>query len=155
MKIRVKESTLVRPAKSTPSKKLWSSNLDLVVGRVHILTVYFYKPPANGSPNFFDSRVLKDSLSNVLVSFFPMAGRLGRDEEGRVEIDCNAKGVLFVEAESDSTIDDFGDFRPSLELRRLVPAVDYSGDLSMNPLFISQVRLFFFFWPLYLKITPV
>lgn len=142
MKIRVKESTLVRPAKSTPSKKLWSSNLDLVVGRVHILTVYFYNPPSNGSPNFFDSRLLKHSLSNVLVSFFPMAGRLGRDEEGRVQIDCNAKGVLFVEAESDSTIDDCGDFRPSLELRRLVPTVDYSGDLSMNPLFISQLTRF-------------
>nr|UWM25202.1 hydroxycinnamoyl CoA:shikimate/quinate hydroxycinnamoyl transferase [Eleutherococcus senticosus] len=140
MKIRVKDSTIVRPSKLTPTKKLWNSNLDLVVGRIHILTVYFYKP--NGSPNFFESRVVMEALSNVLVSFYPMAGRLGRDEEGRVEVDCSAQGVLFVEAEADSNIDDFGDFRPSLELRRLVPAVDYSGDISSYPLVVSQVTRF-------------
>lgn len=143
IKIRVKDYTIVRPSKLTPTKKLWNNNLDLVVGRIHILTVYFYKP--NGSPNFFESRILMEALSNVLVSFYPMAGRLARDEEGRVEIDCNGQGVLFVEAEADSNVDDFGDFRPSVEFRRLVPAVDYSGDISSYPLVVSQVRKWFLF----------
>ncbi|CAH9086544.1 unnamed protein product [Cuscuta epithymum] len=136
----MKDSTMVKPAKPTPAKRLWNSNLDLIVGRIHLLTVYFYKP--NGSPNFFDSKVMKEALSNVLVSFYPMAGRLARDEEGRLEIDCNGEGALFVEAESDATIDDFGDFVPSLELRKFIPSVDTSGDISSFPLVIFQVTRF-------------
>ncbi|KAM3336982.1 shikimate O-hydroxycinnamoyltransferase [Capsicum galapagoense] len=140
MKISIKESTLVKPSKPTPTKRLWSSNLDLIVGRVHLLTVYFYQP--NGSSNFFDIKVMKESLSNVLVSFYPMAGRLARDEHGRIEINCNNEGVLFVEAESDYCIDDFGDFTPSLEIRKLIPSVDTSGDISTLPLVIFQVTRF-------------
>ncbi|KAL3535128.1 hypothetical protein ACH5RR_003589 [Cinchona calisaya] len=140
MKITVKESTIIRPAQPTPTKRLWNSNLDILVARIHILTVYFYRP--NSSANFFDSCVLKEALSNVLVSFYPMAGRLARDEEGRIEINCNGEGVLFVEAETDFCVDDFGDFTPSLELRRLVPTIDYSGDIASYPLVMFQVTRF-------------
>lgn len=142
MKINIKQSSLVKPSKPTKSssscnKQLWTSNLDLVVGRIHILTVYFYRP--NGGFNFFDPVVMKKALSDVLVSFYPMAGRMGKDQNGRLVINCNDEGVLFVEAESDSTLDDFGEFTPSPELRRLTPAVNYSGDISSYPLFFAQV----------------
>ncbi|GKU87231.1 hypothetical protein SLEP1_g1669 [Rubroshorea leprosula] len=50
--------------------------------------LFFYKP--NGSVDFFQAQVLKEALSNVLVPFYPVAGRLGRDESGRIEIICNA-----------------------------------------------------------------
>ncbi|KAK1420936.1 hypothetical protein QVD17_22909 [Tagetes erecta] len=142
MNIDIIRSSIVQPSKATlPStKQLWTSNLDLVVGRIHILTVYFYRP--NGCSNFFDPDVMKKALADVLVSFYPMAGRLSRDENGRVVIDCNGEGVLFVEAESDSTLDDFGEFTPSPELRRLTPTVDYSGDISSYPLFFAQVTHF-------------
>lgn len=138
MKLTVKESIIVKPSKTTPYQQIWTSNLDLVVGRIHILTVYIYKP--NGSSNFFDSMVLKKALADVLVSFFPVAGRLGKDGDGRVVIDCNGEGVLFVEAEADCCIDDFREITPSPELRQLVPTVDCSGEMSSYPLFITQVR---------------
>nr|GMC64864.1 shikimate O-hydroxycinnamoyltransferase-like [Ipomoea batatas] len=109
LRISIKESTMVKPAKPTPSKKLWSSNVDLIVGRVHLLTVYFYRP--NGSSNFFDPKAMKESLSRVL-------------------------------AESDAIIDDFGDFTPSLELRKLLPSVHTSGDISSFPLAFFQVTRF-------------
>lgn len=41
---------------------------------------------------------LRHSLGKVLVKFFPLAGRLAFDEDGRLEIDCNDAGVDFVEA---------------------------------------------------------
>nr|GMC68493.1 shikimate O-hydroxycinnamoyltransferase-like [Ipomoea batatas] len=109
LRISIKESTMVKPAKPTPSKKLWSSNVDLIVGRVHLLTVYFYRP--NGSSNLFDPKAMKESLSRVL-------------------------------AESDAIIDDFGDFTPSLELRKLLPSVHTSGDISSFPLAFFQVTRF-------------
>ncbi|KAL2234553.1 shikimate O-hydroxycinnamoyltransferase [Sesamum indicum] len=140
MKINVKDSTLVRPAAATPMVSLWNSNIDLVVPNFHTPSVYFYRPTA--ADNFFDAGVLKAALGRALVPFYPMAGRLKRDEDGRVEIDCNAEGVLFVEAESDGVVDDFGDFAPTLELRRLIPAVDYSQGISTYPLLVLQVTHF-------------
>ncbi|RZC71190.1 hypothetical protein C5167_034648 [Papaver somniferum] len=140
MKISIKESTMVRPAEETPQRSLWNANVDLVVPRMHTPSVYFYRP--NGSSNFFDCSVLKEALSKVLVPFYPMGGRLKRDEDGRIEIDCNGAGVLLVEAETTSVIDDFGDFAPTLELRQLIPSVDYSGDISSYPLLVLQVTHF-------------
>ncbi|KAH6819558.1 hydroxycinnamoyl-CoA shikimate/quinate hydroxycinnamoyl transferase [Perilla frutescens var. frutescens] len=140
MKIDVKDSTLVRPSAATPAVSLWNSNVDLVVPNFHTPSVYFYRP--SGADNFFDAAAMKAALGRALVPFYPMAGRLKRDEDGRIEIDCNAEGVLFVEAESDGAVDDFGDFAPTLELRRLIPAVDYSLGISAYPLLVLQVTFF-------------
>ncbi|KAJ6326165.1 hypothetical protein OIU78_013294 [Salix suchowensis] len=127
---------MVRPAEETPQGGLWNSNVDLVVPRFHTPSVYFYRP--TGASNFFDAKVLKEALSKALVPFYPMAGRLRRDEDGRIEIDCNGEGVLFVEAETASVVADFGDFSPTLELKQLIPAVDYSGGISTYPLLVLQ-----------------
>ncbi|KAK4850668.1 hypothetical protein QYF36_008824 [Acer negundo] len=144
MKIHVEKSSIVRPALAIPEKKLWNSNLDLLVPTVHISTVYFYRQLPNDSSNFFDPRILKKALSCALVQFFPMAGRLGLDENGRLEIWCNGDGVLFVEADlNDVTFDDLEDFTPSLKLQELlVPTVDYSKDIYSHPLLLLQVTRF-------------
>ncbi|KAF5726974.1 putative Anthranilate N-benzoyltransferase protein [Tripterygium wilfordii] len=140
MIINVKESNMVRPAEKTPQKGLWNANVDLVVPRFHTPSVYFYRP--TGASNFFDPRVLKEALSKALVPFYPMAGRLRRDEDGRIEINCNAEGVQLDVAETNSVIDDFGDFAPTMELKQLIPPVDYSGDISSFPLLVLQITYF-------------
>ncbi|XP_065869325.1 shikimate O-hydroxycinnamoyltransferase [Euphorbia lathyris] len=140
MIINVKESTLVQPAEETPRVGLWNSNVDLVVPRFHTPSVYFYRP--TGAPNFFDPDVIKTALSKALVPFYPMAGRLRRDEDGRIEINCNAQGVLLVLADTTSVVDDFGDFAPTLELKKLIPTVDYSGGISTFPLLVLQITHF-------------
>ncbi|CAH9092117.1 unnamed protein product [Cuscuta epithymum] len=138
MKIDVKQSSMVRPAEETPRRSLWNSNVDLVVPNFHTPSVYFYRRPIGSAPDFFDSGVLRDALSRALVPFYPMAGRLKRDQDGRIEINCNAAGVLLVEAESDGFVHDFGDFAPTLELRQLIPAVDYSQGITSYPLLLLQ-----------------
>lgn len=138
--INVKETTMVKPAEETPLRSLWNSNVDLVIPSIHTPSVYFYRP--SGASNFFDPTVLKQALSKVLVPFYPMAGRLRRDDDGRIEIICNGDGVLFVEADTSSVIDDFGDFAPTLELRKLIPAIDYSGGIHSYPLLVLQVRTY-------------
>lgn len=150
MKINVKKRTVVKPAVETPRTSIWNSNLDLVVSNMHTPSVYFYRPNSSAtasagsldSSRFFDAEVLKEALSKVLVPFYPLAGRLSRDASGRIEIDCNDEGVLFVEAETSSVIDDFGDFAPTPELKRLIPAVDLSGGISSYPLAVFQVTYF-------------
>ncbi|KAH7861652.1 hypothetical protein Vadar_028922 [Vaccinium darrowii] len=143
MKIKVKESTIVKPSKETPKHILTSSYLDLLVTPTHVPTIYVYKP--NGSKNFFDTQLLKEALSNCLVVFYPMAGRLRRREGnvGGFDIDCNGEGVLFVEAESEGVIDDFGDFTPCFDLEQLIPTVDKSDQsFSITPLLILQITHF-------------
>lgn len=142
--ITVRESTMVRPAEDSPRRGLWNSNVDLVVSTMHTPSVYFYRrnTGAHKHEGFFDTSIMKEALSKALVPFYPVAGRLRRDDDGRIEIDCNAEGVLFVEAETTSAVDDFGDFTPSLELRKLIPSVDYSAGIGSYPLLLLQVTYF-------------
>lgn len=139
MEVRIKGSTVVRPAQQTPKGSLWCSNLDILT-TYHVPTVYYYKP--NGS-DFFDTERLKEALSKILVPFYPVAGRLGYDENGRLEISCNAQGVLFVEAETTALMDPLiADFSDNSQVFRLVPEVDYSGGISSFPLLVVQVTKF-------------
>lgn len=131
---------MVRPASPTPQRDLWLSNADQVVPRTYTPTVYFYR--SNGSPDFFSLDILKEALSKVLVPFYPMAGRLKTSPDGRVEINCNGEGALLAEAVTDSAIDDFVDFSPTVELKRLIPKVSYSQEISScpPPLFLQMWR---------------
>ncbi|KAJ6422843.1 hypothetical protein OIU84_027758 [Salix udensis] len=141
MKINTKESIIVRPSQDIPQQRLWVSNLDLLQPRHHVPTVYLYRP--NGSSDFFEVEVLKEALRKVLVPFYPVAGRLARDENGRIEINCNGEGVLFVVADTDSTTEELGEFMPSMKLRQLIPTVDTNlEDISRNPLLLLQVTSF-------------
>ncbi|KAK4483377.1 hypothetical protein RD792_010563 [Penstemon davidsonii] len=86
---------------------------------------------------------IQAALARALVAFYPVAGRLNTNEDGRVEINCNGEGVLFVEAESDGVLDDLGDFTPKPELKiSLIPIVDYSQGISTYPLVLLQVTQF-------------
>ncbi|BFG24852.1 hypothetical protein CerSpe_111250 [Prunus speciosa] len=140
--VSIRESTLVKPAEeSRPRGSLWLSNSDLAFPPFHTSSVYFYRP--SGEHNFFDPGVLTQALSKALVPFYPMAGRFRlNDQNGRVEIDCNAEGVLFVVAESSSVVDDFGDFAPTPNFITLIPTVDYSLGISSYPILVLQVTYF-------------
>ncbi|KAE8658129.1 Shikimate O-hydroxycinnamoyltransferase [Hibiscus syriacus] len=141
MEITIKETTMVTPCEETPKTNLCVSNIDLVMTVYHISTVYFYKP--NGSSTFFDTKVLKEALSRILVSFYPVAGRLGNDENGRLQIVCNGEGVLFIEAETSSVMDDLvKDFTDGSKVPQLVHKFDYSGGISSYPLLGLQVTAF-------------
>lgn len=127
----------VVPSEETPSRSIWLSNLDLLVARAHTPTVYFYR--STGDPNFFAVEPLKAALGEALVPFYPLAGRLGLDQTGRVEIKCTGEGVLFVVARSELSVDDFGDFSPSDEMRKMLVPLPESDD---PPLVMFQVTFF-------------
>ncbi|CAL9761903.1 unnamed protein product [Musa acuminata subsp. burmannicoides] len=138
------ESGMVVPAEETPTHSIWLSNLDLLVARSHTPTVYFYPASAARPIGGFSFAVeaLKAALAKVLVPFYPLAGRLGLDPAGRVEIQCTGEGALFMVARSASAMDDvLDDFAPSDTIRQmLVPSVE-SGNAPC-PLVMVQVILF-------------
>ena len=139
--VQVVESSLVSPSQGTPRGQLWLSPLDLLlVNRGHTPTVYFYRPAA-AAGDFFDVARLKESMARALVDFYPLAGRLGVDADGRFVIDCNAEGALLVVARSDHlTVDDFRDVSPSPELKELfVPRVEPSS--IMLAIQVGQIKM--------------
>ncbi|CAN1809415.1 Shikimate O-hydroxycinnamoyltransferase [Linum perenne] len=141
MKVNVIESSIVCPLEKTNSThRLWLSNLDLVHGRIHLPLLYFYK--AVETERFFEAGLLKEALRRVLVLFYPIAGRFVRDEKGRLGVECNGEGVLFVEAETDFRLSQVGESAPNSELLKLVPRIDYSQEISSDPLLLLQVTRF-------------
>uniref|UniRef100_A0A0D9XPQ7 Uncharacterized protein n=1 Tax=Leersia perrieri TaxID=77586 RepID=A0A0D9XPQ7_9ORYZ len=135
------ESCFVVPSEKTPNQVLWLSPLDIVLSNRggHTALVHFYRrdgvvdAAANG---FFDVGRLKAAMARALVAFYPLAGRLRVNGDGRPEIDCNGEGVFFVVARSELTVDDaMSDLRPSPEFKRLfIPRIE-----SPSPLVVAQV----------------
>ncbi|KAJ3703755.1 hypothetical protein LUZ61_007460 [Rhynchospora tenuis] len=123
--VEVIESSFVVPSDETPKGRLWLSNLDQVAQSAFVGTVYFYKKTE--ATNFFSVEVLKDALSKALVLFYPLAGRHVVGSDGRVELDCNAKGCFFVIARLECTFDSIN-FQPLSELKHLfVPNIKMAG----------------------------
>ncbi|KAE9594223.1 hypothetical protein Lal_00001131 [Lupinus albus] len=97
LKIEMKEVVHVKPSKPTPSIVLPLSALehrpypDSIWPIVHV-----YQSPSNGQldPAF----VLKQALSKALVYYYPLAGKLVKQPNGKVAINCNNDGVPFLEA---------------------------------------------------------
>ncbi|KAJ3704761.1 hypothetical protein LUZ61_008466 [Rhynchospora tenuis] len=127
--VEVLESSFVVPSEQTPMERMRLSNIDQVAPHKHIGFVYLYE--GSQAKDFFSLEILKASLSKTLVLLYPLAGRFVDSEDGRKEIDCNAKGCLFVVARSDLTSDSIM-FQPSPELRKLfIPFADFPGSLSL------------------------
>ncbi|KAM3297128.1 hypothetical protein ACQJBY_039148 [Aegilops geniculata] len=137
--VQVMESSFVTPTADTPTRAIRLSPFDLMLAsRGYTPLVHFYRRPETAGDDFFDVTRLKTALGKALVPFYPLAGRLRAGADGRLEIDCNGKGTLFLVAHSRLTMDDFSDFKPSSKQRRLfVPLVNHSDSL----LWTTQVRL--------------
>ncbi|KAH7544690.1 hypothetical protein FEM48_Zijuj01G0012500 [Ziziphus jujuba var. spinosa] len=151
MEVRVKKCYTVKPEEKTWEGCQPLSELDQTGCIGHVPSLYFYRPsqnwltPANNVNTI--TNILKQSLSRVLVPFYPLAGRLQSIGRGRVQINCNSMGVPFIEAESDSELDEyFGDLYaapPSLRYDKLVPNVDYSTTpIHERPLLLVQLTSF-------------
>lgn len=129
MMVEILESTFVVPSEETPREMLVLSNLDLVAIRSHNCSIYLYKN-TEGAKDFLCAEVLKSALAKALVLLYPLAGRHVVGQDGRDQIDCNAKGILFQVARLDRPADTI-EFEPmSSELRELfIPKEELSSSL--------------------------
>ncbi|KAK3219166.1 hypothetical protein Dsin_013136 [Dipteronia sinensis] len=141
MVVSYKTSYTVKPAEPTWTGSLSLSEWDQIGSITHVPTLYFYQP---SQKLLIDTVIttLKDSLSRALVHFYPLAGRLRWIGHGRLELVCNAAGVQFIEAVSQSKLYSFGEFSQSPEYDFLIPTVDYTIPIQELPLLIVQVTKF-------------
>ncbi|KMZ62258.1 putative Benzyl alcohol O-benzoyltransferase [Zostera marina] len=136
-----KKPVLVAPAETTPHEFKLLSDLDDQEGlRFQIPIIQFYRHnPAvvNRDP----AAIIKLALSKTLVRYYPFAGRLREAPNRKLGVDCTGEGVMFVEADADASLTDFGD---SLEppfpcLDELLFNVEGSADVLNTPLLLVQV----------------
>jgi shikimate O-hydroxycinnamoyltransferase len=136
----------VKPAEATWNGPLHLSELDQIGTIIHVPTIYFYRSTLNWlSPPDTITNTLRDSLSRALVPFYPLAGRLRSIGGGRLELDCNAEGVLFFEAEYEAKLDTIFEadhFTQSPEYHCLFPSVDYTVPIHELPLMLVQLTRF-------------
>ncbi|GLJ15154.1 hypothetical protein SUGI_0247880 [Cryptomeria japonica] len=111
-KVTRQEAVLVPPCLPTPKDHLYLSNLDDQAGaRFHIPLAHFY-PHSFLKEDQDPAKVIREALAKVLVHYYPLAGRLREAAAGKLKVECTGEGVLFVEADADVTLAEFGDLHP-------------------------------------------
>ncbi|GAB2278414.1 histone H3.1 [Dionaea muscipula] len=106
LKVNQGKATLVPPAEETPKGLYFLSNLDQNIA-VIVRTIYCFKSEEKGNETVHG--VLRDALAEVLVYYYPLAGRLTISSGGKLIVDCTGEGAVFVEAEADCRMEEIGD----------------------------------------------
>ncbi|KAI4357060.1 hypothetical protein L6164_001034 [Bauhinia variegata] len=141
--VTVKCSYTVFPSQPTPKGPFCLSDCDQMAPWTHVPTICIYKLKHNHNYNIDDFvERMRESLSKILVYYYPLAGRVRRIEGGRLELDCNEMGVTFLQAESPKSLDEYGNFEPNHTIAELLPKVDYSKPVEETPLLLAQLTRF-------------
>lgn len=92
-------------------------------------------------------KLIKDALGKALVYFYPLAGRLMEVSNRKLVVDCNAKGVLFIEADADISLEKLRDrIQPPYSfLHQVLYNVPGSDSILNCPILLIQVILCSFF----------
>ncbi|KAI4350345.1 hypothetical protein L6164_004809 [Bauhinia variegata] len=129
------------PSEDTPNVRWRLSEIDQMQPLKHTLSVYVYKPNPDIATTTPPIQAMIDSLSKILVYYYPLAGRLhwAQSTHDRLELHCNAMGVKLFEAESQAKLADYADFETDA-VRDLVPKFDYENSpIEEWPLLLVQL----------------
>ncbi|KAM7489477.1 hypothetical protein LguiB_026961 [Lonicera macranthoides] len=139
--VRRHEPELIAPSKPTPHEfKLLSDFDDQHSLRIQIPVLQFY--PSNKENVHSDPvKVIRDALADVLVFYYPFAGRLREVSGGKLVVDCTGEGVLFIEADADVRMEQFGEalHPPFPCVEELLYNVPGSDGILNSPLLLIQV----------------
>lgn len=138
-RVRRQKAELIAPAKPTPRETKFLSDIDDQEGlRFQIPVINFYR---KGSDNYDPVQVIKKAIAETLVFYYPFAGRLREGNGRKLMVDCTGEGVMFVEADADVTLEEFGDeLQPPFPcLEELLYDVPGSAGVVNCPLLVIQV----------------
>ncbi|KAG8099714.1 hypothetical protein GUJ93_ZPchr0013g34094 [Zizania palustris] len=100
---------LVAPSRATPVEVRPLSDIDDQEGlRFYRSGLHFFRPGNAGGAD--PAAVVKKGLADALVHYYPVAGRIREMQpERKLVVECTGEGVVFVEADADVSLSDFGD----------------------------------------------
>ncbi|KAJ4838375.1 hypothetical protein Tsubulata_041385, partial [Turnera subulata] len=141
-KVHRREPELIRPAKPTPHEFKDLSDIDDQDGLrffyTRVLWFYRYSPLMQGKDPV---KIVREALAKTLVFYYPMAGRLREGHNRKLRVECNGEGVLFIEADADVTLEQFGVVPqpPFPCMDELLFHVPGSTEIVNCPIFLVQV----------------
>ncbi|XP_052172402.1 vinorine synthase-like [Diospyros lotus] len=139
MKMEIIAAETVRPSSRTPPRlqNLKLSLLDQNAPPVYFAFILFYA----AEPDYIDvagrSNRLKESLSETLTRFYPVAGRI-KDHRS---VDCNDEGVRYLEARVSCRVRDVLSNPEHETVKRLIPE-EPTSELGGAPLLLVQANFF-------------
>ncbi|XP_019158855.1 PREDICTED: benzyl alcohol O-benzoyltransferase-like [Ipomoea nil] len=139
--VRRRTPELVSPAGPTPRGVRYLSDIDDQEGlRFQIPVIQFYHndPAMKGRDPV---KVIREALAKTLVFYYPFAGRLREGCGRKLMVDCTGEGVMFIEADADVMLAEFGDaLQPPFPcLEELLYDVPGSGEVLNCTLILIQV----------------
>lgn len=143
-KVNRQNPELVRPAKLIPHECKLLSDVDDQEGlRFQIPVIQFYRhDPSLVAAGKDPVNVIREALAKTLVFYYPFAGRLREGPCRKLMVDCTGEGVMFIGADADVSLRDFGDaLQPPFPcLEELLYDVPGSGGVLNCPLLLIQVN---------------
>ncbi|CAN6577293.1 unnamed protein product [Malus baccata var. baccata] len=139
--VRRRQPELVVPAKATPYEFRQLSDIDDQEGlrfQMPGLQFYRYDPSMQGRDPV---HVIREAIAQTLVFYYPFAGRLREGPNRKLAVECTAEGIMFIEADADITLKQFGDnLQPPFPcLEELLYNVPGSDGILNCPLLLIQV----------------
>ncbi|KAL5833439.1 hypothetical protein ACOSQ3_017113 [Xanthoceras sorbifolium] len=117
---------LIVPARPTPREVKQLSDIDDQESlRFQAPVIFFYKNDPSPTMKGRDPvKVIREAIGRALVFYYPLAGRLREGLNRKLTVDCTGEGVLFIEADANSTLEMLGD--------AIEPPCPYLDDLLYN-----------------------
>lgn len=144
--VTIVEASMVSPATPTPSQILYLSSLDLFWREYHYNRRVLFYSNSNIQQQDAFIKTLKETLAQVLVPFYPAAGRLAlSNPDGRTCLDCNDEGVEFIVATVDCPLQELQafDFQPCPFFNKLAQWEEHPlSEIYNMPLLSIQVTRF-------------
>ncbi|OAY71025.1 Benzyl alcohol O-benzoyltransferase [Ananas comosus] len=140
--VRRSEPVLVPPAEPTPYELKPLSDIDDQESlRFYRSGIYFFR----SSPSKIGQdpvAVVRSAVAKALVHYYPLAGRILEGPGRKLAVECTGEGVVFVGADADVTLEDFGgDLSPPIPCNEklLCEPESSSADIIGRPLLFIQV----------------
>lgn len=134
---------LISPVTPTPRELKVLSDIDDQKGLRYLMPTIMFFPmnPKMGNTN--PASVIREALAKVLVYYYPLAGRIKEGPAKKLMVDCTAEGVIFIEAEADVTLEQFGKtlHPPFPCMEELLCDVPSSDGIIDSPLVRIQVMV--------------
>ncbi|XP_023513253.1 benzyl alcohol O-benzoyltransferase-like [Cucurbita pepo subsp. pepo] len=142
-KVRKCEPEVIVPANPTPHEFKQLSDMDdhqNLRFQIPLLNFYEHNPNLEGRDPV---KIIKEAIASTLVFYYPFAGRLREGPGRKLFVECTGEGILFIEADVDVTLEQFGDalqFSSSLSwFQDVINNVLNSDGIVNSPLLFIQV----------------
>ncbi|KAL5727390.1 hypothetical protein ACHQM5_000595 [Ranunculus cassubicifolius] len=136
---------VIKKTSVLPSKKIGKKDTPLTTFDLPYVTFYYNQKLLLYKGADFEEMVekLKEGLGVVLEEFYPLAGRLGKDEEGVLRIECDDEnvGVEVVEAVAEEVeVEELAAEEASSVMQEIIPYTNVMNFEGLHrPLLVVQI----------------